>query len=290
MLPRSGAFLERRVSRLLGLERSLKLRRPCLSPILQTRFARNKPIATPTELQKLGLYKIPPSKENAVTLKEAVKLVCRLSPRFFDETIELNLNMNLDSRKADHHMRGNVYLPNGIGKTTRVCVFVNPAKVEEAKQAGADIIGDAALIAEIKSGNIEFDRCIATPDQMKLLAPVARYLGPKGLMPNPKMGTLTINFVEAIKSAKTGQVPIKLSKEAAINGPVGKVSMGEDKVYENACAFIEQLRDDLRPKGAKARFILGAYLASSYGRGIKVLIEKQPPWRREKFVFKTANY
>lgn len=230
------------------------------------------------EAEDDGLYKQWPDQRQATTLDHAVRFAVLLSRRIFDETVQIHLNLNLDARKADQLIRGNIYLPHGTGKSVRCLVFCPDARIEEAKKAGADIIANDEILADIKKGIFNFERVIATPDQMRRLKDVARFLGPAGLMPNPKMGTLTTNIVQALEESKAGQVPIRLTKDGQIEGRVGKISMGENKLQENIRTFINQIRDQYRPKGARDVYFLGCVVSTSVGRGYRVLVDQADPW------------
>jgi len=225
-----------------------------------------------------GLIKKRPDQREAVSLVHALRFALLLNRRVFDETVQIHLNMNLDARKGDQLIRANIYLPHGTGKTTRVLVFCSDAKAQEARDNGADTIADDTTMAEIKKGQFNFDRVIATPDQMRRLKEVARILGPAGLMPNPKMGTLTMNIGQAIRESKAGQVPVRLTKDGQLEGPVGKVSMGEQKLHENITSFIHQIRDQYRPKGAREVYFLGSVISTSSGRGFRALVDENEPW------------
>jgi len=230
------------------------------------------------EAEDDGLYKQWPDQRQAISLEHAVRFAVLLSRRIFDETVQIQLNLNLDARKADQLIRGNIYLPHGTGKSVRCLVFCPDSRVEEAKNAGADLIASDEILAEIKKGIFNFERVIATPDQMRRLKDVARFLGPAGLMPNPKMGTLTANIVQALEESKAGQVPIRLTKDGQIEGRVGKISMGETKLIDNIRTFINQIRDQYRPKGARDIYFLGCVISTSVGRGFRVMVDQGEPW------------
>lgn len=197
------------------------------------------------------------------TLKECA------SKRKFDETIEIAMNLNVDTKHADQQVRGMVTLPNGTGSSVRVAVFAKDAKAEEAKAAGADIVGSDELADMIKAGNIDFDRCIATPDMMPLVGLLGKVLGPKGLMPNPKLGTVTPDVTAAVKAAKGGAIEFRAEKAGIVHAGVGKASFDEKKLVENVHAFIDAIQK-ARPAGAKGQFIGRVSLTSSMGPGIKV--------------------
>ena len=192
-------------------------------------------------------------KEN-VTVEEAVKLVKANATAKFDESVEIAMNLGVDPRHADQMVRGTVNLPNGTGKTVRVAVFARGPKAEEATAAGADIVGAEDLMETVQGGTIEFDRCIATPDMMPIVGRLGKVLGPRNLMPNPKVGTVTMDVTEAVQAAKGGQVQFKAEKAGVVHAGVGKASFDADKLAENVRAFIEAV-NRAKPSGAK-----GAYL------------------------------
>ena len=204
------------------------------------------------------LEKIDKSKD--YSLNEAVKTVKDLKSAKFDETVELALNLNVDPRHADQMIRSSVVLPHGTGKKVTVAVFAKGDKIDEAKEAGADIIGDDEVLAQIQNGEINFDTVIATPDMMGVLGRVARILGPKGLMPNPKVGTVTPNVAEAVKNAKGGQVNFRVDKKGNIHAGVGKVSFSEEQLEENLNTFISKI-NRLKPASAKGRYITNGALS-----------------------------
>ncbi len=183
-----------------------------------------------TEKKRL-LEKI--DRKKSYSVDEAIKLLPELKSAKFDETVEVALNLNVDPRHADQMIRGSVVLPNGTGKNVRVAVFAKGAKVDEAKEAGADIVGSTELLEQIQEGNINFDTVIATPDMMGTIGRVARILGPKGLMPNPKTGTVTMDVAKAVKDAKGGKVNFRVDKKGNIHAGIGKVSFSSDKIKEN---------------------------------------------------------
>lgn len=197
------------------------------------------------------------------TLKECAAL------RKFDETIEIAMNLNVDTKHADQQVRGMITLPHGTGATVRVAVFAKDAKAEEAKKAGADVVGAEDLADMIKAGTIDFDRCIATPDMMPLVGQLGKVLGPKGLMPNPKLGTVTPDVAGAVEAAKGGAIEFRAEKAGIIHAGVGKASFDEKKLIENIEAFIDAIRK-ARPAGAKGQFIGRVSVTSTMGPGIKV--------------------
>ncbi len=199
-------------------------------------------------------------KDKKYSISEAVKTVKDLKSANFDETVEVALNLNVDPRHADQMIRSSVVLPHGTGKKVTVAVFAKGDKIDEAKEAGADIIGDDELLKQIQEGNINFDVVIATPDMMGVLGRVARVLGPKGLMPNPKVGTVTPNVAEAVKNAKGGQVNFRTDKKGNIHAGIGKASFSQEQIEENLRAFIEKI-NKLKPASAKGRYILNGALS-----------------------------
>jgi large subunit ribosomal protein L1 len=185
---------------------------------------------------------------------EAMKTLKALKSAKFDETVEVALNLNVDPRHADQMIRGSVVLPNGTGKKVRVAVFAKDAKADEAKAAGADLVGAADLIEDIQAGKIDFDIVISTPDMMGVLGKVARILGPKGLMPNPKTGTVTMDVAKAVENAKGGQVNFRVDKKGNIHAGIGKISFSEDAIKENFVTLLETI-NRAKPASAKGRFI-----------------------------------
>jgi large subunit ribosomal protein L1 len=208
-------------------------------------------------------------RDRAYPLSEAIRLVKSNAKAKFDETIEIAMNLGIDPRHADQMVRGVVGLPNGTGKTVRVAVFARGAKAEEAQAAGADVVGADDLAAKVQEGVIEFDRCIATPDMMGLVGRLGKVLGPRGLMPNPKLGTVTMDVKGAVTAAKAGQVEFRAEKAGVIHAGIGKASFGEDKLAENARAFIEAIQR-AKPTGAKGTYLKKVSLSSSMGPGLKV--------------------
>jgi large subunit ribosomal protein L1 len=194
------------------------------------------------------------------SVAEATTLIPELKSAKFDETVEVALNLNVDPRHADQMIRGSVVLPNGTGKVVRVAVFAKDEKADEAKAAGADIVGSDELIAQIQEGNINFDTVIATPNMMGTLGRVARILGPKGLMPNPKTGTVTMDVTKAVTEAKGGKVNFRVDKKGNIHAGIGKVSFGSQKIEENFRTFVETI-NKAKPAAAKGRYILNGALS-----------------------------
>ena len=202
-------------------------------------------------------------------LAEAVKTIKTRATAKFDETIEIAMNLNIDVRKADQNVRGMVQLPNGTGKTLRVAVFAKDEKLKEALAAGADLAGADDLAEKVQNGEINFERCIATPDMMILVGKLGKILGPKGLMPNPKLGTVTTNVAEAIKAAKGGQIEYRAEKAGIIHAGVGKASFAETKLAENIKAFIDAVVR-ARPSGVKGNYIKKISLSSTMGPSVKL--------------------
>ncbi|MCA0401968.1 MAG: 50S ribosomal protein L1 [Proteobacteria bacterium] len=203
------------------------------------------------------------------TLAEAVKLVKERATAKFDETIEIAMNLGVDPRHADQMVRGVCNLPNGSGRTVRVAVFAKGPKADEAKAAGADIVGAEDLVETINSGKIEFDRCIATPDMMGLVGRLGKVLGPRGLMPNPRVGTVTMDIAGAVKASKGGAVEFRVEKAGIIHGGVGKASFDEGKLVENIRAFVDAV-NKAKPTGAKGTYLQRIAISSSMGPGVKV--------------------
>jgi len=201
------------------------------------------------------LKKVDATKEYSVD--EAMATLKELKSAKFDETVEVALNLNVDPRHADQMVRGSVVLPHGTGKTVRVAVFAKDAKADEAKAAGADIVGAADLIEDIQAGKIDFDIVISTPDMMGVLGKVARILGPKGLMPNPKTGTVTMDVAKAVENAKGGQVNFRVDKKGNIHAGIGKISFDTEKIKENFVTLIEKI-NRAKPASAKGRYITNA--------------------------------
>jgi len=208
-------------------------------------------------------------KEKIYNIDEAVSTVKDLKSAKFDETVEVALNLNVDPRHADQMIRGSVVLPNGTGKDVKVAVFAKGAKVDEAKAAGADFVDADELISQIQEGNINFDIVIATPDMMGTLGRVARILGPKGLMPNPKTGTVTVDVAQAVKNAKGGQVNFRVDKKGNMHAGIGKVSFDSEKLKENLVAFVEKI-NKLKPASAKGKYIKNAALSLTMSPSIKL--------------------
>src|SRR5688572_23692538 len=202
-------------------------------------------------------------------LKEAVGILKSNAKAKFDETVEIALNLGVDPKHADQMVRGTVALPNGIGKTLRVAVFAKGAKAEEAKAAGADIVGAEELVEEISKGIINFDRCIATPDMMALAGRLGKVLGPRGLMPNPKLGTVSNDVAQAVKDAKGGSVEFRVEKAGIVHAGIGKASFSEDALLENIRAFADAV-SRAKPSGAKGTYLRRIAVASTQGPGVRV--------------------
>ncbi len=207
-----------------------------------------------------------------ITIDEAVTLIKGNSKSKFDETLEISMNLGVDPRHADQMVRGVVSLPNGTGKTVRVAVFARGPKAEEALAAGADIVGAEDLMEIVQSGKIDFDRCIATPDMMPVVGRLGKVLGPRNLMPNPKVGTVTMDVAEAVKAAKGGQVQFKVEKAGVIHAGIGKVSFDAAKLKENVLAFVDAV-SKAKPAGAKGSYLKKISLSSTMGPGVTVSVE-----------------
>ena len=202
-------------------------------------------------------------------LGQAVKLVKERASAKFDETVEIAMNLGVDPKHADQMVRGVVNLPNGTGRTLKVAVFARGAKADEARAAGADIVGAEELVTTVQGGTIDFDRCIATPDMMPLVGRLGKVLGPRGLMPNPKVGTVTMDVTGAVKASKGGAVEFRVEKAGIIQGSVGKASFGEDQLVQNIAAFVDAV-SRARPAGAKGTYIQRVAISSTMGPGVKV--------------------
>jgi large subunit ribosomal protein L1 len=207
-----------------------------------------------------------------VSVEEAVKLVKDNANAKFDETVEIAVNLGVDPRHADQMVRGVVALPNGTGKNVRVAVFARGDKAEEAKKAGADIVGAEDLMETVQGGKIEFDRCIATPDMMPIVGRLGKVLGPRNLMPNPKVGTVTMDVAEAVKAAKGGEVQFKAEKAGVVHAGVGKASFDQGKLVENVRAFVDAVQK-ARPSGAKGTYMKSIALSSTMGPGVTVGVD-----------------
>jgi large subunit ribosomal protein L1 len=203
------------------------------------------------------------------SLDEAVKLVKSRAKAKFDETVEVALNLGVDPRHADQMVRGVCQLPNGSGRTVRVGVFARGAKADEARKAGADVVGAEDLVEQVQGGKIDFDRCIATPDMMPLVGRLGKVLGPRGLMPNPKVGTVTQDVAGAVRDAKGGAVEFRVEKAGIVQAGIGKASFGEQQLVENIKAFADAVQK-ARPAGAKGTYLRRIAVSSTMGPGVKV--------------------
>jgi len=207
--------------------------------------------------------------KHLVSVEDAVKLIKGVAGAKFDETLEIAMNLGVDPRHADQMVRGVISLPNGTGKTVRVAVFARGVKADEAKAAGADIVGAEDLMETIQAGKIEFDRCIATPDLMPLVGRLGKILGPRNLMPNPKIGTVTMDVKTAVAAAKGGEVHFKAEKAGVIHAGIGKVSFSDDALAQNVRAFVEAV-SRARPAGAKGTYLKKVSLSSTMGPGVSL--------------------
>jgi large subunit ribosomal protein L1 len=208
-------------------------------------------------------------RKRAYPLDEAITLLKSCATAKFDESIEVALNLGVDPRHADQMVRGTADLPHGTGKTLRIAVFARGDKAEEAKAAGADIVGAEDLAQAIQGGEIAFDRCIATPDLMPVVGRLGRILGPRGLMPNPKLGTVTPNVAQAVQAAKAGQVQFRVEKSGIIHAGVGKASFAPERLADNIKAFVDAV-NKAKPSGAKGTYMKRAAISSTMGPGVKV--------------------
>lgn len=223
-------------------------------------MAKNKRIAAAyASIERNKLY----------ALKDAVALIRDNAKAKFDETVEIAINLSVDPRYADQMVRGLMSLPHGTGKTLRVAVFARGERAEEAKVAGADIVGDEDLAEKVQAGQVDFDRCIATPDMMALVGRLGKILGPRGLMPNPKLGTVTMDVKSAVTAAKSGQVEYRAEKGGVIHAGVGKASFSAENLLENIRAFVDTVQK-ARPTGVKGTYMKKIYLSSTMGPGIEV--------------------
>lgn len=206
--------------------------------------------------------------DKVYSLADAIDALREYTSKKFDETLEIAIRLGIDVTKADQNIRGMLSLPNGTGKSVRVAVFTANAQ-DEAKKAGADVVGGEELIDSVAAGNINFDRVIATPDMMPKMSKIARVLGPKGLMPNPKLGTVTNNVADAVATAKAGQIEYRAEKKGIIHAGIGKMSFETAKLVENANALIDQLKK-VKPASAKGQYILGISVATTQGPGLRI--------------------
>src|SRR5246500_5423385 len=211
-------------------------------------------------------------RSKSYTVEEAVKLVKARAIAKFDETIELSLNLGVDPKHADQMVRGAVSLPSGTGRSLRVAVFAKGTKAEEAKKAGADLVGAEDLAAEVTAGKIDFDRCIATPDMMGIVGRLGKVLGPRNLMPNPKVGTVTMDVTQAVKDAKGGAVEFRVEKAGIVHAGVGKASFEDRAIAENIRALIDSVVR-AKPAGAKGHYLKKISISSTMGPGIKISLD-----------------
>jgi large subunit ribosomal protein L1 len=213
----------------------------------------------------------PINRDSSYPLAEAVKILKQGAKAKFDETVEIALNLGIDPRHADQQVRGVVELPNGTGKSLRVGVFARGDKAEAAKAAGADVVGAEDLAEKVQAGEINFDRCIATPDMMGLVGRLGKVLGPRGMMPNPKLGTVTADVAAAVKAAKAGQVEFRAEKAGLIHAGIGKASFSEEAIAQNVKAFVGAI-SRAKPAGAKGTFLKKVSISSTMGPGLKLEI------------------
>jgi large subunit ribosomal protein L1 len=203
------------------------------------------------------------------SIDEAIKMVKERATAKFDETIEVAMNLGVDPRHSDQMVRGVVNLPNGSGRSVRVGVFARGAKADEARAAGADVVGAEDLVEKVQAGNIDFDRCIATPDLMPLVGRLGKVLGPRGMMPNPKVGTVTMDVATAVRGAKGGSVEFRVEKAGIVQAGIGKASFSADKLVQNIKAFADAVQKS-KPSGAKGTYIERVAVSSTMGPGVKV--------------------
>ncbi|MEN6468238.1 MAG: 50S ribosomal protein L1 [Smithella sp.] len=211
--------------------------------------------------------KVDPTKR--YTLKEATEMIVSMAGVKFDETVDAAVRLGVNPAHADQMVRGSVVLPNGLGKTVRVLVFAKGDKENEALDAGADLVGNDEIIEKIKGGWLEFDRVIATPDMMGAVGKIAKILGPRGLMPNPKVGTVTFDIANAVRELKAGKVEFRVEKAGIVHSPVGKVSFGAEKLYENVNALLETIIK-LKPASSKGTYIKSISISSTMGAGVRI--------------------
>jgi len=207
--------------------------------------------------------------DTSYEIDEGVKLVKEFAVAKFDETVEISMNLGIDTRHADQQVRGVVQLPHGTGKSLRVAVFAKDDKAEEAKSAGADVVGAEDLAEQVQNGQIDFDRVVATPDMMAVVGRLGKILGPRGLMPNPKLGSVTPNVGEAVKAAKGGEVQFRAQKEGIVHAGIGKASFPEAALAENVRAFVNAI-SRAKPSGAKGTYIKKVAISSTMGPGVKL--------------------
>jgi large subunit ribosomal protein L1 len=219
--------------------------------------------------KRLRDARAPIDREKAYPLHEAITLVKQAASAKFDETVEIALNLGVDPRHADQMVRGTADLPHGTGKSVRVAVFARGDKADEARAAGADLVGAEDLAQAVQEGEINFDRCIATPDMMPVVGRLGRILGPRGLMPNPKLGTVTPNIAQAVEAAKAGQVQFRVEKAGIVHAGVGKASFAPDLLHANVRAFVDAV-NRVKPSGAKGTYVKRAALSSTMGPGVRL--------------------
>ena len=219
--------------------------------------------------KRLAAAKATIDRAKLYALPEAVAIIKSNAKAKFDETVEFSMNLGIDPRHADQMVRGLISLPNGTGKTLRIGVFARNVKAAEATAAGADVVGAEDLAEKVQAGDIQFDRCIATPDMMALVGKLGKILGPRGLMPNPKLGTVTMNVKDAVAAAKAGQVEFRAEKAGIIHAGIGKASFDDDKLVENIRALVDAVQK-AKPAGAKGTYLQKAALSSTMGPGIRV--------------------
>ena len=224
-----------------------------------------------TKRQKAAAESV--DRDKLYDIAEALELVKKHATSKFDETVEISMNLGVDPRHADQMVRGVIQLPNGTGKTVRVAVFARGDKADEAKAAGAELVGAEDLMEQIQGGAMDFDRCIATPDMMAVVGRLGKVLGPRGLMPNPKLGTVTPNVADAVKAAKGGQVEFRTEKTGIIHAGVGKASFSKEALLENTKAFIDAVVKG-KPSGAKGQFVRRIAVSSTMGPGVKIDISE----------------
>ncbi len=224
-----------------------------------------------TKRQKVAAEAV--DRDKLYNLGEAVDLVKSNATSKFDETVEIAMNLGVDPRHADQMVRGVIQLPNGTGKSVRVAVFARGDKAEEAKAAGAELVGAEDLMETVQAGNMDFDRCIATPDMMAVVGRLGKVLGPRGLMPNPKLGTVTPNVADAVKAAKGGQVEFRAEKTGIVHAGIGKSSFTAEALNENVKAFIDAVLK-AKPSGAKGQFVKKVALSSTMGPGVKIEVSE----------------
>jgi large subunit ribosomal protein L1 len=212
---------------------------------------------------------------NHVSIDEAIKLVKENATTKFDETVELSINLNVDPRHADQNIRGVVALPNGTGKAVRIAVFAKDAKADEALAAGADIVGADDLAEKVQNGEMDFDRVIATPDMMAVVGRLGKILGPRGMMPNPKLGTVTNDIGKAVESAKGGEVQFRVEKQGIVHAGVGKASFSEEQLGQNVSAFLDAILR-AKPSGIKGAYLKRMALSSTMGPGVRVDVSSLP--------------